>query len=304
MVRPGLHLADVERLLQVAGELPHRRGRRPGVLGDLLEQAAEAVDAAPDQLAGEGVGLVRVWDRLPGGPEPVEHGVRLEPADVLLARVPVVTPVDEVDGHRARLRAGKSSLGVLCEVIPCAAATATTFSPVRGSAMPCPAHPVHRPGHHQLPGGGVRRRPRSRSLGTAQQEIEQHYPQDGWVEHEPEDIWYSVARTVREALATAGRDAGDVAADRHHQPARDGGRVGPRHRPRRSTGRSSGRTAAPPTSAAHTPPTSRGSPRRPGWSSTRTSPARSCAGCSRHAPTLKAGRGARRRWRSARSTRS
>jgi glycerol kinase len=49
-------------------------------------------------------------------------------------------------------------------------------------------------------------------LGTAQQEIEQHYPRDGWVEHEPEDIWYSVARTVREALARSGRAARDVAA--------------------------------------------------------------------------------------------
>jgi glycerol kinase len=49
-------------------------------------------------------------------------------------------------------------------------------------------------------------------LGTAQQEIEQHYPRDGWVEHEPEDIWYSVARTVREALAKSGRGAKDVAA--------------------------------------------------------------------------------------------
>jgi glycerol kinase len=50
------------------------------------------------------------------------------------------------------------------------------------------------------------------TLATAQQEIEQHYPQDGWVEHEPEDIWYSVARTVREAIAKAGRSPGDVAA--------------------------------------------------------------------------------------------
>ncbi len=49
-------------------------------------------------------------------------------------------------------------------------------------------------------------------LGVAQQEIEQHYPQDGWVEHEPEDIWYSVARTVREALAKSGRNAKTVAA--------------------------------------------------------------------------------------------
>ncbi len=49
-------------------------------------------------------------------------------------------------------------------------------------------------------------------LGVAQQEIEQHYPRDGWVEHEPEDIWYSVARTVREAIAKAGRDPKTIAA--------------------------------------------------------------------------------------------
>jgi glycerol kinase len=49
-------------------------------------------------------------------------------------------------------------------------------------------------------------------LGVAQQELEQHYPHDGWVEHEPEDIWYSVARTVREALAKSGRSPQDVAA--------------------------------------------------------------------------------------------
>src|SRR5437764_12657399 len=49
-------------------------------------------------------------------------------------------------------------------------------------------------------------------LGTAQQESEQHYPRDGWVEHEPEDVWYSVARTVREALANSGRAPNEVAA--------------------------------------------------------------------------------------------
>jgi glycerol kinase len=49
-------------------------------------------------------------------------------------------------------------------------------------------------------------------LASAQQEIKQHYPRDGWVEHEPEDIWYSVARTVREALSKSGRDPKDVAA--------------------------------------------------------------------------------------------
>ncbi len=51
-----------------------------------------------------------------------------------------------------------------------------------------------------------------RPVASAQQEIEQHYPQDGWVEHEPEDIWYSVARTVREALAKSGSPASQIAA--------------------------------------------------------------------------------------------
>jgi glycerol kinase len=50
------------------------------------------------------------------------------------------------------------------------------------------------------------------TLASAQQEIKQHYPRDGWVEHEPEDIWDSVARTVREALTKSGREPGDVAA--------------------------------------------------------------------------------------------
>ncbi|HEY3789561.1 MAG TPA: glycerol kinase GlpK [Urbifossiella sp.] len=49
-------------------------------------------------------------------------------------------------------------------------------------------------------------------LGAAQQEIEQHYPKDGWVEHEPEDIWYSVARTVRQAISNSGRNPSDIAA--------------------------------------------------------------------------------------------
>ncbi|HJZ60349.1 MAG TPA: glycerol kinase GlpK, partial [Gemmataceae bacterium] len=49
-------------------------------------------------------------------------------------------------------------------------------------------------------------------VASAQQEIEQHYPKDGWVEHEPEDIWYSVARTVREALSKSGRVPTEIAA--------------------------------------------------------------------------------------------
>lgn len=49
-------------------------------------------------------------------------------------------------------------------------------------------------------------------LAVAQQEIPQHYPRDGWVEHEPEDIWYSAASTVRQVVAKAGIDAKAIAA--------------------------------------------------------------------------------------------
>jgi glycerol kinase len=47
---------------------------------------------------------------------------------------------------------------------------------------------------------------------VAQQEIPQHYPRDGWVEHELEDIWYSVASTVRQAVAKAGVAPREIAA--------------------------------------------------------------------------------------------
>ena len=38
---------------------------------------------------------------------------------------------------------------------------------------------------------------------TAQTELTQHYPQPGWVEHDPEEIWRSVVSTCREAIAAA-----------------------------------------------------------------------------------------------------
>ena len=38
---------------------------------------------------------------------------------------------------------------------------------------------------------------------TAQVELTQHYPQAGWVEHDPEEIWRSVLATCREAMTAA-----------------------------------------------------------------------------------------------------
>lgn len=46
---------------------------------------------------------------------------------------------------------------------------------------------------------------------TAQQEFTQHFPADGWVEHEPEEIWQSTLAVCREALANAQLNAKDIA---------------------------------------------------------------------------------------------
>jgi glycerol kinase len=42
-----------------------------------------------------------------------------------------------------------------------------------------------------------------RARSTAQLELAQHYPQPGWVEHDPEEIWRSVVSVCREAAAAA-----------------------------------------------------------------------------------------------------
>ncbi|WP_424831901.1 glycerol kinase GlpK [Ruegeria sp.] len=39
---------------------------------------------------------------------------------------------------------------------------------------------------------------------TAQREFTQHFPQEGWVEHDPEEIWDSVLTVCREVMETAG----------------------------------------------------------------------------------------------------
>ncbi|WP_336071516.1 glycerol kinase GlpK [Nitratireductor rhodophyticola] len=49
-------------------------------------------------------------------------------------------------------------------------------------------------------------------LATGQKEFPQHYPDSGWVEHDPEDIWKGVVSTVRSALRKAKLSAGDIAA--------------------------------------------------------------------------------------------
>lgn len=48
-------------------------------------------------------------------------------------------------------------------------------------------------------------------LGVAQQEFTQHYPGDGWVEHDANEIWQSQLAVGRELLQTCGLSAADVA---------------------------------------------------------------------------------------------
>ncbi len=49
-------------------------------------------------------------------------------------------------------------------------------------------------------------------LAMAQRELAQIFPQPGWVEHDPLEIWRSQRDVAAEALAAAGLGAGDVAA--------------------------------------------------------------------------------------------
>jgi glycerol kinase len=49
-------------------------------------------------------------------------------------------------------------------------------------------------------------------LASAQEAFAQHYPQPGWVEHDPEEIWATQLRCCRLALERSGLDAADLAA--------------------------------------------------------------------------------------------
>ena len=60
-------------------------------------------------------------------------------------------------------------------------------------------------------------------VASAQQEIPQHYPQPGWVEHDPMTLWTTQRDTARQALqqaATAlareGRSLAELRAHGHH----------------------------------------------------------------------------------------
>ncbi|MBK1796287.1 glycerol kinase GlpK [Devosia sp. WQ 349] len=49
-------------------------------------------------------------------------------------------------------------------------------------------------------------------VGVGQSEFKQIFPEDGWVEHDPEEIWSTVQSTVKKALKEAKLEARDIAA--------------------------------------------------------------------------------------------
>lgn len=49
-------------------------------------------------------------------------------------------------------------------------------------------------------------------VAQAQQEFEQFFPQSGWVEHDPEEIWSSTVATCRQALKQSALSPSDIAA--------------------------------------------------------------------------------------------
>jgi len=51
-----------------------------------------------------------------------------------------------------------------------------------------------------------------RPVATSQRELRQHYPQPGWVEHDPLEIWNGQVECARETLSTARVTAAEVAA--------------------------------------------------------------------------------------------
>lgn len=54
--------------------------------------------------------------------------------------------------------------------------------------------------------------PEGAIAGVEQQEFEQHFPQSGWVEHNPEEIWQSTLQTMQKLVAKMQLNAADIIA--------------------------------------------------------------------------------------------
>ena len=80
---------------------------------------------------------------------------------------------------------------------------------------------------------------------VAQREFTQHFPADGEVEHDPEDIWTTTLDTCRGALHAAGLTARDIAAIGIANQRETDARCGIAPPAARCIAPSSGRTGAP-----------------------------------------------------------
>ena len=56
------------------------------------------------------------------------------------------------------------------------------------------------------------RAPSLAPVAIAQRELKQHFPANGWVEHDPEDLFADSVATLRAAMEKAGASPADVAA--------------------------------------------------------------------------------------------
>jgi glycerol kinase len=83
---------------------------------------------------------------------------------------------------------------------------------------------------------------------TAQREFTQHFPKDGWVEHDPEEIWTTTLEVVNEALEKAELEQRKIAAIGITNQRETW--CGTAQTVNRYTTRSYGRTAAPPVTAS------------------------------------------------------
>ncbi|MEX2333565.1 MAG: FGGY family carbohydrate kinase, partial [Pseudohongiella sp.] len=51
-----------------------------------------------------------------------------------------------------------------------------------------------------------------KAVSSAQYDYKQHYPHDGWVEHDPEDIWQTSLQSCRDALSSGRIEASAIAS--------------------------------------------------------------------------------------------
>jgi hypothetical protein len=104
-------------------------------------------------------------------------------------------------------------------------------------------------------------------VAMAQREFRQIFPQPGWVEHDPHDIWATQLATAREVLARAGLAAGKTSTHWASPTSAKPPCCGTVPRGSRCTTPSSGKTAVP------NPPAPACAPRgwhrwcrpKPGW---------------------------------------